>query len=516
MPEHTRLSSLSDYLQVIRRQRWLILLVTLLFGGVAYALVADDPKTYQAEASLLARSPTQDLTTIGVPDVNRETTDQAAIRAAALLLRPAVLQRAAERAGFVPGNVTTRQETRTSFVVITVTDGDPTRAATAANALAEVGIEVAQKEQRDRFDEIIERATDDLSRISTKTEIGKLQRSNYNVQITRLRTARAVTEPLDIIRPASVQSTPIAPKPVRTTVLGTLGGFVFALLLAFGRFALDRRLHGPNEAADLSGLPLLGSVRSEALGTTALPDDSDASRIDLESFRIIRTGVGHLDETFTAKRVLVTSPLPEEGKSTVAASLAVTTALQGRRVLLVDCDLRRPVLAERLGLPKGPGLAEFLAGDAEPKEILRRVELPQLSRNGARPDADHPTPALAMISAGEPTDAAAELLGTERFATFVKDVGDVYDLVVFDSCPVLPLVDTVEIVPHIDVIVLCVRVHRTTREQLKAVLKALRRLPPRPTGLVATGVKPGRDRDDNYSSYAYAYAAETRTKASKK
>jgi Mrp family chromosome partitioning ATPase len=100
---------------------------------------------------------------------------------------------------------------------------------------------------------------------------------------------------------------------------------------------------------------------------------TEASERDLEAFRILRTNVDFLARNHSLKTVTVTSPLPDEGKSTVAASLAYANAVAGRQTIVVECDFRRPVLSERFDLDPSPGLADYPAGNAKLDEVLRTV-----------------------------------------------------------------------------------------------------------------------------------------------
>jgi Mrp family chromosome partitioning ATPase len=178
--------------------------------------------------------------------------------------------------------------------------------------------------------------------------------------------------------------------------------------------------------------------------------------------------------------------------------LAIAYALIGNRVLLVECDLRRPVLAERLGLVTQPGITDWLNGDAKPAEVVQRVPLDEATAgNGATGNEGAP---LAAIVAGNSSPRAAELLASGRFREFLDQVSAAFDLVVLDCAPLLTLGDTLQVLPHVDAVLVCARVHRTTREQAHAAKAALDHLPPRPAGAVVTGLRPGHG-DYYYSGY---------------
>ena len=111
---------------------------------------------------------------------------------------------------------------------------------------------------------------------------------------------------------------------------------------------------------------------------------------------------------------------------------------------------------------------------------------------------------FVCVPAGSSMSGAAESLGSPQFREFIEEVSQVYDVVIFDSSPLLPVADTLEILPHVDAVILCAREFKTTRAQASAAKAALSRLPERPTGIVVTGVKPGRD---DYYDYSYYQSA---------
>jgi Mrp family chromosome partitioning ATPase len=172
----------------------------------------------------------------------------------------------------------------------------------------------------------------------------------------------------------------------------------------------------------------------------------------------------------------------------VAAWYAYANALAGKRTILVECDLHRPVVADRFELDSSPGLADHLTGEAEPGDIVRSVVV------------DGPTgQPLSVIPAGAQAPQPTELLGSPRFEMLLDAIAQEHELVVLDCPPLLPVGDTLSIVPRAGRIIMCVRLGQTTREEAIAAKDALRRLPERPVGLVLTGSKPGGDYD--YAGY---------------
>jgi Mrp family chromosome partitioning ATPase len=178
--------------------------------------------------------------------------------------------------------------------------------------------------------------------------------------------------------------------------------------------------------------------------------------------------------------------------------------LAGQRTLLVECDLRRPCFARRFGLNAEPGLTDYLLGNAGPQEILQTVELAeptQLNGTKGSPGVSGSAGTLVCIVGGTRVANPAELLISRRFTDFLEKVSKAYELVVLDASPLLAVVDPMEILPHVDAAIVCVRVQRTTREQARAARVALSTLPERPMGAVLTGMRRGDP--DAYDYYGY-------------
>jgi capsular exopolysaccharide synthesis family protein len=276
-------------------------------------------------------------------------------------------------------------------------------------------------------------------------------------------------------------------------------GLIIAIAIVFGREAFDRRLSDGHEVERLLEFPVLGELGVDALGRAPGNENGrgELSELDIESVRIIRRNLDFLVSRDEVRTVAVTSPLPQEGKSTLATALAFSAAAIGRRTLLLEADLRRPVIAERLNLKSQPGLTDYLAGEAEPSAVVQVVRVAP-PMNGSLVS----TGQLVCVVAGAKTSHADELLSSSRFSDLLAEVSTVYDLVVLDCAPLLPVADTLEILPFVDSVVLCVRAGQTTRDQALAARAALLRLPPRPVGVVVMAVPPSEE----YGGYAYAYA----------
>jgi capsular exopolysaccharide synthesis family protein len=280
-------------------------------------------------------------------------------------------------------------------------------------------------------------------------------------------------------------------------VLAGVLGLMLGIVLAFARNSFDRRLGTEGDLEGYVELPTLAMLRKAALGKTPLAPSEDrrTAAEDLESFRMLRTGLSIISAGEPAKCVLVTSPLAQEGKSSIAAGLAWAEAISGRRTLLVDCDLVHPTVAERTGLNASPGLTDYLLGNARPKDVMRLVKA------GRKPDGGDAS--VVCIPAGTAVPNHAELLESSRFREFLQEVGSAYDCVILDSAPLLAVSDTLPLLPIVDAVIICLRLRQSTRDGAVAVSNALANFPEKPVGMVFTAA----DRAQGlYYSGSYAYA----------
>lgn len=532
MKEAPRYSTLGDYLHVLRRRRVLIALITLGFFAVALASSLTQSATYTAQSKLQFRDPLADLSILG-PGGDRLPELAAAQRSALnaeLLTRPEVTREVIEQldttlsASGLLSAVDTRVDPRTNLVVVEATWDDAQFAADVSNAFANAARIVGEQDTLERLQTVedtlrarLRAEREDLPPPGQPTgDAGLAFRiASLEQSLSNIRSLEEVSEPVQIAERASVPGSPTSPNVARTGILGFAVGLVVALLVAFVRDSLDRRLHSAQDVHDELELPVVGRVGAAAFAYPGLASKQGPAMLenDFEAFRVLRRNIDFLAQNGTPPRtILVTSPVAAEGKSTVSLSLASAAALAGQRVLLLECDLRKPSLARRLNVPREPGLTEYLNGNASPSDILRVVPLSEPrqlevaagSQNGGAAAARGkraPEANVICVTAGGPVANAPELLQSQRFKDMLAKVSRAYDLVIMDGSPLLAVADPLELVPLVDCVLVCVRAQQTTREQVRAVRSALGHLPERPAGAVMTGLRPG---DESYGYY-YGY-----------
>lgn len=493
---------LRGVLRLLRRQKWVIIgtMLLALAAAVAYSLLRT--KEYEAQSQIQFVDQSQYLSTIGtaVP-FSGQTPAETAAQGAERVTSPEVVSAVAQdvdsdlSTSEIKDSVETSVNPDSSLVTLTATAKSAKLAADLANAFANETKNVLTGRQRAQF----------LSQAKSLSQSVKgLDDTSIEKQIAlqnaaQLRSVASVAAPVEVANPATEPDNPSAPRPVRDGILALALGLIFGIIFAFLRDSLDRRLTDPHDVQHQLQMPILAYVNAKALGGADFTGNGASSDSDLEPFRILRANVEFLAGDQPLRTIAVTSALPGEGKSTVAAGLATAAALTGRSVLLAECDLRRSVLADRLNVPSSPGLTDWATGNAQPVDVARSVPIATRNSPGSEEGEETPKRSFTVISAGSFTPEPAELLASRRFRQLVGVWREMYDLTVLDCAPLLSVGDALEVIPLVDAALLCVRLDRTTREQALAAKAALGHMPERPVGLVVTGGKLGPE------GYYYGY-----------
>jgi Mrp family chromosome partitioning ATPase/capsular polysaccharide biosynthesis protein len=517
-----RYATLRDYVRVVRRHRVMIAIIVLACAAASFAVTSRENKDYAASASIFFQDTTsQQLSLLGtavgptLDDTTRAELNESLITSAPVvrLVKRRLRSRLPDAA--LANAVSPAINSQNNQVEIQAVSPHAGTAQATANAFAQATKTVGASQARAQLSGLLQ-AVKARFRPLIAHAPDPVTKATYVDRIATLEVLAKSADPVKIVQLASLPTTPTGPRTVRNTLLGLVLGLTLALLAAFGRDAVDRRLRGAGQIGEQLGWPILGHVRESVFTAPVFftPNGkSMAEERDREAFRMLRQNLRFLDIDNPPKSIAVTSALAEEGKSTVATALACACAASGAQTLLIDCDLRRPSIADRFGLSRGPGLADYLLGDATPADVVQVIELPALgrvtSRNGNGPshgdgadgETGVPRRRLACITAGSRVPETAELLGSERFAAFLRDVTDAYDQVVLDSGPLLAVADTTLLLAETEAALICVRSQRTTQDQAAALKQAVERLPHRLIGVVVTGVKPGTD--DELGYYAY-------------
>lgn len=281
----------------------------------------------------------------------------------------------------------------------------------------------------------------------------------------------AQTSNARVILAATPPKSPSSPfRPLLIVLAAVLAGIV-ALGAVFLQDFLDDRVSQPADLERSTLLPTLGCV-PQISGSMPLLDSGMGDAKAIESYRAVRSSIGFAALDRDLRRLQVTSAGPDEGKSTTAVNLAIAMSWDGKRVILVDADLRSPSLHTLLGVKRSPGLSEVLSGD-------HRVDLALQSTD---------TPNLRLLSAGEPVENATELLNSPNFRFVLEHLERSADCIILDTSP-CNVADPLVVSSRMDGVVLVVRVGRTRRGTVRQAIEMLRRARARLVGTVYNGAR---------------------------
>ena len=507
--------SLQTYLGVLRRKKRLILVVSLL--TMAFALVPSilEEPSYSSTASVRISALEQEgVFGSDAAEDGRTTTD----RAIELLTEMEIITSAPMRAAVLatlPESQSDFQDPEVSqvgfsqVVDIRIVAGDPTTAADVANTYADVFIE----QRRNRATEALVAKSDELrgqsadataeldaigAQLATPglppNEITNLQVrqtsliaqvQDYNRRADELGVEAALRgRGTQLISPGELELDPISSSRLGAATLGLTLGFLLALVIAFISDTLQDRLGSRDDlAAVRPDLSVLAAVPHSDLEAEPGPGRFAMQ----EAFRYLRTAVRVFGLNSQLRSVLVTSAISGEGKTTTAANLGLAMAEAGDRVVLIDCDLRRPGIHRHFGLPNATGLSSLVVGDVTLDDVIRFV---------------HPN--LAVVTAGPTVQNPTELLGSEQFAEVLEAIIDQADFTILDTPPVLPVVDALIAGQLVDGALAVSRIGLVRRRSVRELLERLDEAGIQTLGLVANDTSD----EGEYSYYGPIGTAE--------
>ena len=273
-------------------------------------------------------------------------------------------------------------------------------------------------------------------------------------------------------------------------VVAGLIGLVLGIGLAVARDVLDRSVSTLEHVEEVSSAPVLASIGFDSqIKKSPLLTDLGAFAPRTEAFRLLRTNLQFLDLEQQPRSLVITSAVPGEGKTVTSANLAVALAQAGRKVLLVDGDLRRPRVAGLLDLDGAVGLTSVLVGTAELEDAIQVHEASGLNFLASGPKPPNPT----------------EILQSRVTHDLLKRLRDDFDMVIVDAPPLLPVADAAVIATATDGAIVVARHGKTTRDQLREAVTRLENVGARVFGVVINMIP--RRAANSYYYYYYEDAA---------
>ncbi|MBU0492704.1 MAG: polysaccharide biosynthesis tyrosine autokinase [Chloroflexi bacterium] len=523
---------LRKFVAVLLKRLWIIILATVLVGGMTFLLSVTSTTIYSASVTLQidqGADPRADVYTA------LRASEASAGTYVEMIGSPVVLRQVIAElqlpfsTGALAGSVSAEQIRDTQLIRINVEDSDPARATATADKIAEVFIRENQARQQARFEggrrEIEQKIKDLEKTIETaqmaiaslgdptdpqnvnlpefaRTELVRLQSqlSRYETEYVmlirsqedfRLAAAR-YTDNVTVFAPAETPSSPVRPRTLLNTVLGLISGVVLGVSTAFLLEYLDDTVK-TGEDLEVLGLALLGHTwriaRVKDLKDALVTAMSSKSHV-VEAYRILRANVEFAGFGNPGGTILVTSAQPSEGKSTTVANLGVVAAQAGKRVIVVDSDLRRPVLHRIFGLDREIGLTTLLL-EAEP-------DLDAALQSGG-------VEGLQVLVSGPIPPNPGDLLGSPQMKQLIARLRERADVVLLDSPPVLAVADASLLAAQASGTILVVDAGETRRDAVRRAKEALDKAEAKVLGAVLNRERRG---GRGYGYYYYYYSDE--------
>jgi len=524
-PEETSTLELRDYLRVLRRRKWTILITIVVCVGIALAMSLTQAPVYNASTSVLIERRLVEQLFVPTEQTSAESADRRRANEIQIMGSPTVRGDVSEKLGRSPDSTNFTAIPLTDVIQISSTGDDPDRVAETANAFAEVYIAVRQNltttSLQEAAEELQVRITDldrqigeiDASlfaspplpnvvgqpappadtRVSEKNQLTS-QRASYQTQLEKMIVGVSVAQQggAEVIAPANPPKKPTNRDPLRNILAGLAIGIVLGIALAFLREYLDDTVKTKEDLEAASGLTVVGIIPSlgdwKKRESTPLVSMLQPRSPAAEAYRTVRTSVEFLSLDQPIGSIQVTSALASEGKTSTLANLAVTFARAGQRVIVLCCDLRRPRVHEFFGLSNRVGFTSVLLGDTPLAQAIQ---------------AGDPELPIGVVASGPLPPNPAELLASKRAVEVIEDLDRRCDILMIDSPPILPVTDGLVISGLVDAVLVVSNAGSSTKRGVKRASELLRQVDAPLIGSILNGV-------GSKAEYGYTYGGDNR------
>ena len=497
---------LRRYVGFLRRSARLIVACAL--GLMVVALIASllQKDSYRAEASVLLR-PRSTVSLSSSDGDNR--TGVGTVETETQVVKSDPVRRAVRREIGSAPRISASRIGETEVMEIAATSASARQAARVANAYAR---EYVRFRRTQTLDDLVAAGEELQSRIARlQTQIDELERripTDPNREQLRPRYNQLVTQQgvlsqklnelevdaalrdagAEIVKAADVPQSPASPKPLQNAILGLMLGALVGVAAATIRDRLDDSVKTKDELDELlPTVPVLGAIPTvdEDRGTGAAFAESlrEGASPAAEAYRSLRTSVQLLGVDTPLATIQVTSPMAGEGKTSTLASLGVVYSHTGQRVVLLDCDLRRPRVHEVFGISNNVGFTSVFLGEASLDDAVVPV-----------PGAD----GLYVLPSGPVPANPSEVLASRRTSEVIYALRQRFDVVLVDSAPVLPVTDATVLAAWVDGTILVVNAGQTTEKQVRESANRLRQVSANMAGTVLNRAEPE-------VAYGYSY-----------
>jgi capsular exopolysaccharide synthesis family protein len=416
-----------NFFQLLRDRWKLIFLVTLIAAGGSAALTARTAPRYASSVTMYVSAETNTSDPAVAYDgalLSQQTVQSFAnlltgTRLAASVVSYLGLPMTAPQ---LAAEISARPIPQTVLLTATVTDASPQRAQLIASAVGSRFVHLASV-------------------------------------LSRPLAGQPATVHVTVVARATTPDGPVSPKPVRNIGIALAFGLLIGIAFAAARRSLDTTIKSTEQLAALTaGKPVVGTVPFDSAARKhPLVADDDPFGRRVEAYRKLRTNLQFVDVDVPHKALLFTSALPDEGKSSTVCNLAIMLAQFGKRVIVVEADLRRPRATGYLGLPSSVGLTDVLVGRVTVGEAIQIW-------------GEH---MFDVLASGPTPPSPSDLLGSLRMNQLLKQLRGLYDVILIDAPPVLPFADALATAPACDGVILVVRHGKTRMAHVRQAAEAM-------------------------------------------
>ena len=484
---------LKRYVETVRERIWLIVATVAITTGVAILYVLVATKTYEAEAELLVTPVSGDNPVLASLGLIRESADPTrdVETAARLVTNINVAEAVDEELGSplepreLLDKVAAEPVAQSNIVAVTATETSPEKAQELANSFAEQAIAAHTDSihaQIDRQIPLLERSIGSGADLAA----GDASTGELLAQLELVRSAPAPDMRVQTLAPLPAGQA--SPRPALSVAAGIMAGLILGIAAAFGAQVLDPRLRREAQLRRLYRLPILGRIPKESRAHEKPLAPHHISPVTGEAYRTLRATLTASSREEGGRVILITGASPAEGKTTTALNLAASLALAGKRVIMIESDLRRPVLGETLGVsPESGGVVSVLIENTTLEQALT-----QTSTYG---------PNLQLLLADYEGGWIAELFSIPTAERMIEEARRLADYVIVDSPPLNEVVDALPLARHVDDVLIVVRLGATRLDKLSQLAELLAENGIRPSGFAVVGTpRPSRGEYHYYAA----------------
>lgn len=511
-----------DYLNVIWRRKWVIVASLVLVTAVTLAvtLFLITPK-YKSTTEILQKQSGLDKVLLG-SEIFQQLSSQPEreIQTAAELVKsPEVISAVSNKlgdrlAGQDPASfVETKPVSKADIIRITATNADSQLAADIANTFAAEYIGWRQRVDRD----VLLQARAPIESQLTSVPPEEQESASYQVLKDKLETLKLIEAiqvgNMEVVKSATASSLPVSPKPLQTGAIALFIGLISGIGIAFLMEHLDTKVRSTDEVVKHVEKPILTTVpmtsENGALATLSQPLGACS-----EAYRVLKTNLGYIEPDREIKSIMVTSPEPGEGKSTTVANLAITMARAGQKVIVLEADWRRPMLAKYFNLEDAAiGTTNALSGNCTLRETLQMIEAKDLvisGNDGYRheyaaaelgPQSLDGVKPIYCATAGPLPPNPGELAASDKLGSLIDEASEYADVVLVDAPPFGVVGDAASMASKVDGTLLVVRLAKTSKRSLNLIQQFIDSIPSNVLGLVVTDANAGGTYSYHYGGY---------------